>query len=62
VQAQLLAARGDASGASAVLSRLLTEAPPGFAGWTLPVEPFLRNLRGTKPFAAVLARLAQRAR
>jgi adenylate cyclase len=62
VQAQVLAARGDASGASAVLSRLLTEAPPGFAGWTLPVEPFLRSLRGTKPFAAVLTRLAQRAR
>jgi DNA-binding winged helix-turn-helix (wHTH) protein len=62
VQAQVLSARGDSAGAAATLSRLLAEAPPGFAGWTLPVEPFLRNLQGTKPFRAVLARLAERAR
>ena len=44
-----------------VLSRLLASAPPGPAGWTIPVDPFLQGLRGTEGFAQVLAALAQRA-
>jgi DNA-binding winged helix-turn-helix (wHTH) protein/Tfp pilus assembly protein PilF len=61
VRAQLLTARHDTEGAAAVLAQLLAEAPPGFAGWTIPVEPFLRDLHGTTRFSAVLNRLRQRA-
>jgi DNA-binding winged helix-turn-helix (wHTH) protein/tetratricopeptide (TPR) repeat protein len=61
VRGQLLAARGDVAGSAAALARLLAEAPPGFAGWTLPVEPFLRELHGTQAFTEVLERLAARA-
>ena len=62
VRSQLLAARGDTDGASAGLRRLLTAAPPGFAAWTLPIEPFARQLRGTKGFADVLNDLSRRAK
>jgi DNA-binding winged helix-turn-helix (wHTH) protein/tetratricopeptide (TPR) repeat protein len=62
VRAQLLAARGDAAAAAATLGRLLANAPPGFAAWTLPVEPFLRELRHVTAFTEVLDRLAGRAR
>jgi len=48
--------------AFATLERLLSEAPPGFAGWTLPVEPFLAPLRGEPQFRSLLAALADRAR
>lgn len=44
------------------LTELLTSAPPGYAGWTLPIEPLLTPLRGDEAFAAVLGRLAERAR
>jgi DNA-binding winged helix-turn-helix (wHTH) protein/tetratricopeptide (TPR) repeat protein len=43
------------------LARLLAEAPAGFAGWTMPVEPLLTPLRGDAAFRAQLARLADRA-
>jgi DNA-binding winged helix-turn-helix (wHTH) protein/Tfp pilus assembly protein PilF len=62
VRGQWLAARGDVAGSAAGLARLLVDAPPGFAGWTLPVEPFLRELHGTQAFTEVLDRLAARAR
>lgn len=45
----------------AVLARLLDEAPPGFAGWTLPIEPLLASVRGTTAYQAALQRLAERA-
>ena len=44
------------------LDQLLANAPPGFAGWTLPIEPLLAPMRSTPQFRAVLARLAERAR
>jgi len=44
------------------LDQLLAHAPPGFAGWTLPIEPLLAPMRSTPQFKAVLARLAERAR
>ena len=42
--------------AFATLERLLAEAPPGFAGWTLPVEPFLAPLRSEPAFQDLLRR------
>jgi DNA-binding winged helix-turn-helix (wHTH) protein/tetratricopeptide (TPR) repeat protein len=53
---------GRATDACATLGRLLAEAPPGFAGWTLPVEPVLASLRGEPSFRALLGTLAERAR
>jgi hypothetical protein len=44
----------------ASLTRLLEDAPPGFAGWTIPIEPLLRPLRETAAYQAILLRLAQR--
>ena len=32
--------------AADMLGRLLADAPPGFAAWTLPIDPLLRPLRG----------------
>ena len=48
--------------AIATLDRMLVQAPPGFAGWTIPIESFLAPLRGERGFAQVLKRLAERAR
>jgi DNA-binding winged helix-turn-helix (wHTH) protein/tetratricopeptide (TPR) repeat protein len=61
IRAQVAAAHHDTEGAVAILSRLLAEAQPGFAGWTLPVEPFLRDLQVSEAFTGVLAQLAARA-
>jgi DNA-binding winged helix-turn-helix (wHTH) protein/tetratricopeptide (TPR) repeat protein len=57
-RAYWLVATGDSSAASEVLSTLLDTAPPGYAAWTLPVEPWCRNDRAVRP---VLARLGARA-
>jgi DNA-binding winged helix-turn-helix (wHTH) protein len=62
VRAQTLAIRADADGAVATLGHLLQEAAPGFAAWTLPVEPFLTQLKASKAFTGVLDQLAERAR
>jgi DNA-binding winged helix-turn-helix (wHTH) protein len=62
VRAQLLAVRHEAEGAAAVLGRLLADAPHGFAGWTVRVEPLLLDVAATQAFAPVLRRLAERAR
>jgi DNA-binding winged helix-turn-helix (wHTH) protein/tetratricopeptide (TPR) repeat protein len=48
--------------AVAVLDQLMTGAPAGPAGWTIPVEPLLDPLRKDPAFGAVLKRLAERAR
>jgi DNA-binding winged helix-turn-helix (wHTH) protein/tetratricopeptide (TPR) repeat protein len=53
---------GRSSAAILVLDELLMQAPPGQAGWTIPVEPFTTSLRQEPAFASVLARLASRAR
>ena len=39
------------------LEQLLTDAPPGFAGWVIPIDSLFRPLLGHEPFARVLARL-----
>jgi tetratricopeptide (TPR) repeat protein len=58
----LLAVQGDPEGAAAAFDQVLADAPPGFAGWQLPVLPLLREVAETAPIRAVLGRLAARAR
>jgi formate-dependent phosphoribosylglycinamide formyltransferase (GAR transformylase) len=53
---------GRQSDAIATLGQLLAAAPPGFAGWTIPIEPFFAGLRAEPSFRVVLSRLADRAR
>ena len=55
-------ARGRPEEAIAALNRLLAEAPPGFPGWTIPIEPVFKPLHAKPEFAGILARLAARAR
>jgi hypothetical protein len=61
VRAQMWATRGDTASVGA-LGSMLDTAPPGFAGWTIPVEPFLQELQQRPEFASILTRLAERAR
>ena len=44
------------------LAVLVESAPPGFAGWTIPVEPAFATLRGREDFQVMLRLLAERAR
>ena len=62
VHAQICASRHDAAGAAATLAQLLDTAPPGLAGWTIPVEPAFKDLQQTQAFAAILTRFKERAR
>jgi tetratricopeptide (TPR) repeat protein len=61
VRAQIAVARGRLDEAAALLGSMLDTAPPGHAAWTMPVDPFLRQLRSHQGFARVLERLATRA-
>jgi len=47
--------------ANRLLLQMLTNAPAGFAGWSIPVAPLLRDLVGTPSFTAVRKILADRA-
>jgi DNA-binding winged helix-turn-helix (wHTH) protein len=58
----LLAAAGHAGDAAMALLNALAEAPPGFAGWSLPVDPFIAQLTDSKAFTSVFAKLSERAR
>jgi len=60
-EGQQLAVAGRLEEASAALSRALDRAPAGFAGWTLPVEPLLKQMIDNKAFSPVATRLAGRA-
>jgi len=55
------AARGEAAAAAATLQRVLDEAPPGFAGWWLPVDPMLRQAIEGEELRRVMATVAERA-
>jgi hypothetical protein len=55
------AAEGMSDDAAALLGQVVDDAPTSFVGWTIPIDPFLRPLRGHAGFAAVLSRLASRA-
>jgi len=62
VESQRLTADGQVDRAAATLNDLLETAPPGFAAWTLPVDPLFRQLHAAQGFTAVLQKLAERAR
>jgi DNA-binding winged helix-turn-helix (wHTH) protein/tetratricopeptide (TPR) repeat protein len=62
VESQWLTADGQFDRAAATLRALLETAPPGFAAWTLPVDPVFRQLHGTQGFTVALQTLAERAR
>ena len=48
--------------ALATLRQLLEDAPPGFAGWTIPVEPMLAACRALPGYREITRLLAERAR
>jgi hypothetical protein len=52
---------GEAAAAMAILHRLLHDAPPGPAGWIIPVDPMLIGLRQAEGYTNLLAKLAARA-
>ena len=62
LSAMAAAAHGRPTDAIGLLTRLLTDAPPGFPGWTIPIEPMFKPLHAQPEFAGILARLAERAR
>ena len=62
VESQRLTADRQFDHAAATLGELLETAPPGFAAWTLPVDPLFRQLHGAQGFTAALQKLAARAR
>ena len=47
--------------AIATLRQLLEDAPPGFAGWTIPVEPLLTACRALPAYREITRLLAERA-
>ena len=47
--------------AVATLERMLREAPPGAAGWSIPIEPLLEKLRSAPSFGQIRHLLARRA-
>jgi tetratricopeptide (TPR) repeat protein len=57
-----LAAMGRVADAEATLMTVLEQAPPGFAGWWLPLDPFVTQVAGKEALRRVLERLAERAR
>ena len=56
------AARRRDDAAMNCLQTLLDRPEMPFSGWTIPVEPLLRTIRGIPPFQPILTRLAERAR
>ena len=48
--------------ATTALARLAAQAPPGFVGWTIPIEPLFEPLHRLPSFQEVLATLSRRAR
>jgi len=62
IRAVALAALGRTEEAEATLLAHLDEAPPGFAGWWVPVEPFIRQTTDIQALKSVLTRLEDRAR
>ncbi len=54
-------ANGDVTGAAGLVDAALIEAPPGNAGWLVPIEPLLHVGRDRGAWRGVLARLRTRA-
>jgi TolB-like protein/Tfp pilus assembly protein PilF len=62
VRAELQIARGQTTEAASTVSAALRTAPPGFACWTVPIEPAFQRVLGLPAFAPVLTALRERAR
>lgn len=62
VRADMLVGAREQAAAAALLTDALRSAPPGFACWTLPVEPAFRQVLPAEAFAPVLRALTERAR
>jgi DNA-binding winged helix-turn-helix (wHTH) protein/tetratricopeptide (TPR) repeat protein len=61
-RAHWLVASGEPEAACETLLKMIDAAPPGTAGWNLPVEPWLAPIRQTPACQRVFARLRERAR
>jgi DNA-binding winged helix-turn-helix (wHTH) protein len=61
IAAAAQAACGEADRACELLEELLESAPPGQAGWQIPIDPALASLRGHRRYPQILALLAARA-
>lgn len=61
VRAAAEASRGQADAACAMLEHLLESAPPGQAGWQIPIDPALAALRSRPSYPRIVALLAARA-
>ncbi len=62
IRAQLLVTRGEPKTAAATLTMALRAAPPGFAFWTVPIEPAFHDVIALPVFAPFLQELSVRAR
>ena len=61
-RAELLVATGQPEAAAQLLASALAGAPPGFACWTVPIEPTFHHVIGLPVFAPILQLLDARAR
>jgi tetratricopeptide (TPR) repeat protein len=61
VMGERLAADGGFAESADALGRMLAEASPGFAGWTIPVDPLLSRLRQDRAFEGIAKALVLRA-
>jgi DNA-binding winged helix-turn-helix (wHTH) protein len=61
VKASAAVARGDLDNACVILQHLLEKAPPGQAGWMIPIDPALAPLRAHPRYPQLMALLAARA-
>jgi DNA-binding winged helix-turn-helix (wHTH) protein len=61
IRAGAYAARGEMDDACGTLRRLLEFAPPGQAGWIIPIDPLLITLRTHPRYPELMALLAARA-
>ena len=61
-KAERLVTEGRAADAVTLLRNVLQKAPPGFACWTVPIEPAFHNVIALPAFAPFLQELAARAR
>jgi DNA-binding winged helix-turn-helix (wHTH) protein len=57
----VLVARGEAARAAEIVGAALASAPPGNAGWLIPIEPLLHVRRDEPAWAKVIATLGARA-
>jgi DNA-binding winged helix-turn-helix (wHTH) protein/TolB-like protein/Flp pilus assembly protein TadD len=61
IRAQLLAGQGQGEAAASVARAAIIDTPPGFAGWSLPIEPLLQTA-DREALTSVFSLVADRAR